>query len=532
MTHKFTIFFLLFNSILLLAQPRLEITPDEIEFEDIFHRNKNVYLINTGNSPLRIDSLVYKNSSYYFLRFDKEWEYPVILQPNDSVKMDCILGSYVYVPAVDTSDTLFIYNSGLRSVEKLKIKIKYYDDDYGESYLTGRVTDGIKPLDSAKVYFFYNNNYIIGSVETNDSGYYNAKLPPGDYAIAIEKDSFYVSFYQNQFDPFNADLIKLPRDSTKIIDLQLDRIEPNGSSISGVIRDSLSLARIKKGVVIVRTGIHTPNKIFSDKHHKILQNGIYSAFIKSDGSYTVPNIINPGYYYIQAFSDYYVPSFFTYANKPAVFWQQADSILVNGTLSNVNVTMVRDSSIGGGKINGTVSANDEFTNLSDLMVIAQSVDNGLLYNYGFLKDNNQFQISSLPYGNYKLFTQKIGLVDGSSATLPITPATTEVNGVNIIILLSSLHSETLIPMEIKLFQNYPNPFNPSTKISWQSPVNSLQTLKIYDVLGNEVATLVNEFREAGGYEVTFDASNLSSGIYYYKIQSGDFVQTKKMMLLK
>jgi hypothetical protein len=83
-----------------------------------------------------------------------------------------------------------------------------------------------------------------------------------------------------------------------------------------------------------------------------------------------------------------------------------------------------------------------------------------------------------------------------------------------------------------LSQNYPNPFNPITKISWQSPVRSHQSLKIYDVLGNEVATLVNEFRNAGSYEVDFNSSSLSSGIYFYKLQAGDFLQTKKMILLK
>jgi hypothetical protein len=83
-----------------------------------------------------------------------------------------------------------------------------------------------------------------------------------------------------------------------------------------------------------------------------------------------------------------------------------------------------------------------------------------------------------------------------------------------------------------LNQNYPNPFNPSTKISWQSAVGSHQTLKVYDVLGNEVATLVNEYRPAGKYEVEFDASSLTSGVYFYQLKSGGLVQTKKMVLLK
>ncbi len=86
--------------------------------------------------------------------------------------------------------------------------------------------------------------------------------------------------------------------------------------------------------------------------------------------------------------------------------------------------------------------------------------------------------------------------------------------------------------EFILSQNYPNPFNPSTKISWQSPVSGHQTLKVYDVLGNEVANLVNEYKPEGSYEVDFNASSLSSGIYFYKLQAGSFIQTKKMIVLK
>lgn len=90
-----------------------------------------------------------------------------------------------------------------------------------------------------------------------------------------------------------------------------------------------------------------------------------------------------------------------------------------------------------------------------------------------------------------------------------------------------------------LNQNYPNPFNPNTKISWQLPVGSWQTLKVYDILGNEVATLVDEYKPAGRYEVNFNASNLPdnkaglpSGVYIYKIQAGKFNSSKKLILLK
>ncbi len=96
--------------------------------------------------------------------------------------------------------------------------------------------------------------------------------------------------------------------------------------------------------------------------------------------------------------------------------------------------------------------------------------------------------------------------------------------------------ELNVPEQFELQQNYPNPFNPSTKISWQSPVGSHQVLKVFDVLGNEVATLVDEYREAGRYEVEFQSAvgnrQLASGIYYYRLQAGSFVETKKMILIK
>lgn len=95
-----------------------------------------------------------------------------------------------------------------------------------------------------------------------------------------------------------------------------------------------------------------------------------------------------------------------------------------------------------------------------------------------------------------------------------------------------------VPSTFSLEQNYPNPFNPSTKIKFTVPVTlsgvegSLVSIKVYDVLGNEVKTLVNEEKTAGTYEVTWNADVLPSGVYFYKLQTGNFVETKKMLLLK
>ena len=84
----------------------------------------------------------------------------------------------------------------------------------------------------------------------------------------------------------------------------------------------------------------------------------------------------------------------------------------------------------------------------------------------------------------------------------------------------------------KLEQNYPNPFNPSTTISYQLSAVSFVTLKVFDVLGRDVATLVNNEKRAGNYKVMFDANSLASGIYYYTLRAGSFIESKKMILLK
>jgi len=97
-------------------------------------------------------------------------------------------------------------------------------------------------------------------------------------------------------------------------------------------------------------------------------------------------------------------------------------------------------------------------------------------------------------------------------------------------------AENYSPLDFYLFQNYPNPFNPSTKIKWQSSVGGWQTLKIFDVLGNEIATLVNEYRPAGRYEVEFQSTTsgfqLASGIYFYTLSEGAYSESKKMILLR
>jgi hypothetical protein len=112
------------------------------------------------------------------------------------------------------------------------------------------------------------------------------------------------------------------------------------------------------------------------------------------------------------------------------------------------------------------------------------------------------------------------------------------------VIVTGVEDESQVPLTFNLDQNYPNPFNPSTTISWQSPVGSHQVLKVFDVLGNEIATLVDEYKPAGKYEFEFGLHSgegrnlpagrqgLSSGVYFYQLKAGNFLQTRKMILLR
>jgi len=224
-----------------------------------------------------------------------------------------------------------------------------------------------------------------------------------------------------------------------------------------------------------------------------------------------------------------------------------DWIQKNTGLTNTNVTAL--ASIGGflfagtsqGSVGGVYISSDNGNNWTLILndawinsfltlgsnIFAGSVGNGVWRstNYGNtwtqINDglgSGAYNVLSLGADDQYLFA---GTVSSSIWRRPLSQVVT------------NTEDETnLQPKEFSLEQNYPNPFNPSTRIQYQVSGVSHINLKVYDVLGNEVATLVNEEKQAGSYEVDFNASQLTSGVYFYTINAGSFVETKKMILLR
>jgi hypothetical protein len=135
------------------------------------------------------------------------------------------------------------------------------------------------------------------------------------------------------------------------------------------------------------------------------------------------------------------------------------------------------------------------------------------------------RIKFKPIANYTTYNGTLTITNSDS------PITVNLKGVSKgPIGIQSISNE--VPKETKLFQNYPNPFNPTTYIKYQIANNSFVTLKIFDALGKEVATLVNEQLQAGVYEVPFSNNQYSSGVYYYKLETGNYSKTNKFIILK
>lgn len=166
----------------------------------------------------------------------------------------------------------------------------------------------------------------------------------------------------------------------------------------------------------------------------------------------------------------------------------------------------------------TLDSNGSFLRLQNSVTGVRSV---------YLLDNGRYLVSN---------GSGIHEVDSSSGALLRTVVTgTSFQYITLYrpgLIVSAGNNNTFLTEQFELSQNFPNPFNPNTKIKYELQISNYVIMKVYDVLGNEVKTLISQKQSAGRYEVEFDGSGLSSGIYYYSIEAGDFKQTKKMILVK
>jgi len=521
------ILFFLLIGVNLFAQPSLKIEPEIVRFKNIFNRYDYTFLINQGNQVLQIDSLAYKNS-FYLLDFENGQQLPLSINPNDTIKLNITLANFYNITLTDTIDTIFVYSNASVSPSNLKIKIDFFDDDYG--VCAGKTTDDLlSPVENSKIYFFYYGVYLFDSTVTDLSGNYSALLPKGNYTIGAYKEGYRVMFSGNTPDPFFAQPVNIDSGGTVNISLALPKMPTSVFSISGSFLSASTGDAISNGVVVVRKGTHTPTL---QKVDSSLFSSVYAGLVNEDGSYNIA-VDDSGYYFVQGYSGYFLPTYYNNQNSPSLFWQNADSVLISPSQSNKNLYLVRDSSYGAGKVYGKIfmpsSGGNDFEGIT---LLAKSITNGSFYSYNFSKNDGTYNVSNLPYGSYQIIAQKIGYDNAVSNVFTIDPLNPKYYDINLSFNLADVSSEIIIPEELRLNPNYPNPFNPSTTISFSLPKTDLVRIKIYNILGEQVTELSNDIFNAGTHKILFNANGLSSGIYIVTLATKSTRLSQKIALLK
>jgi hypothetical protein len=413
----------------------------------------------------------------------------------------------------------------------------------------GNISDPDGMPCSGNISLFDLNNNLVGSAYGFVGTYFWENIPPGSYKINAVNSSFPTEWYNKKNSFYTADTITLSIGQTKEIDFQFE----NFCSVAGFVTDELG------------------NRIDGDKFAVFA-----AAFNAVTGDYIIDRSVTfLGGYKLKLRPNNYkvglIPVYFNYQTDQdslaRTFYKSGASFNDAATLP-INLFPLTELELediklekASGSISGIIFDSDNQPIDSLGYGLFAYDEDGLLakssvYSIDGL-DNGNFKLTGLQPGKYYLlalatngedYTQ-IQWYDGvdfngsfdalslkmniPSNINAIEVGTSEVSGVNFQFNTTTyLNSEKELITGFILNQNYPNPFNPSTTISWQSPVSGKQTIKVYDVLGKEVATLVDEYRNAGSYEVEFNAGNLASGVYLYKLQAGNFVQTKKMVLIK
>jgi protocatechuate 3,4-dioxygenase beta subunit len=372
--------------------------------------------------------------------------------------------------------------------------------------------------------------YFFKELRTDSLGSFSTQVKQGDTLVAYAYPYFiwdwYPEYYNNKRNINTADRIPVYGNITGInFILEHKPIYPNG--ITGTVKDTLNAA--------VQALVHAFPKY--NNIHPIVNTNYrrYITHTDSLGVYQLANLF-PGKYILFACPEPgYKPTYFRYDGMPTLNWRHADSVVVDsaGIKTGINFIVRHIPDTGFAFIAGIVK--DNLGNPINGAFVYAVDHTGEVYGLAISNERGLYNLSGLVPGEYIVISDKEGYSISNSQSAVLNYETKPSVSLNFLLTpdgVTEVKDNEIVVSNFDLFQNYPNPFNPSTVISYQLPAASKVTLKVYNVLGNEVATLVNSNQNAGKYNVTFNGSGLSSGIYFYKIEAGTFTATKKLILMK
>jgi len=398
--------------------------------------------------------------------------------------------------------------------------------------VSGSVKDSTgAPLKAGLIAYITNRDHSPSAwqmqytAKTDTLGNFQFKgVRPNDTLVVFAEPfshAFVPQYYNGKTNYHDADRIGAAGNVTDInFILTAKTVYSNG--ITGTVKDSA-------GTTVVKGHVFVFSKL----------NGRFGfkAVAETDsvtGMYSFANL-EPGKYYLLAEGKGYVPSYFRYDGTPTLKWKEADSVIVTSAavVSGINFNLkIHIAPVGGGFVFGSVKGSDG-SSLPGTLNYALDAS-GALVDYSVSDFDGSYLLQNFQSGSFTLVSNQANFQDAqSSVTLNyLSNSTLNVDVSMTPSITTGITDKPNVVDGYALNQNYPNPFNPNTVISYSIPQNSHVTLKVYNILGKEVASLVNENQAAGKYNFNFRANNLASGIYIYQITAGNFKATKKLTLLK
>ncbi|TLY31712.1 MAG: T9SS type A sorting domain-containing protein [Ignavibacteria bacterium] len=320
---------------------------------------------------------------------------------------------------------------------------------------------------------------------------------------------------------------------TSGIDFDLVPIPTFTNSISGAVVDSAH-----KGVPShVLLGDRSGNPWSAATRH------IFYRATDSLGNYQFDHLPEGNYAVLAIPIAHYAPAWYDADSCGVLRWSAADIVHVVGNVSGIDICVKTLRTAGVGEIAGTVYQAPKNGSaaggpgISGTVVCALSPGTNQVLGFDVTDIDGSYSIQNLPAGVFDIAADKEGYLPAAPLQYTLDAANNYAVarasiGLSPLITLGVGPGKGGIPREFALGQNYPNPFNPTTTISYVIGQPSLTTLKVYDILGRVVATLVNEVKAPGSYRVSWDAADYPSGVYTYRVQAGKFADVKKMILMR
>ena len=382
------------------------------------------------------------------------------------------------------------------------------------------------------------NSEFVFKTKTDSLGNYKLELPFGKYIAFARAKGYAIEFYNNQSNIFSADIILIPSPMMPPMDPPINfTLSPLPPVVLGGIKGSVSDS-VKNIPVPARIVAFRDRWRFEDKFK---MSRAYITDTDSLGFYEFTELL-PGTYVVMALPlGNYAPAFYS-VDTNSRHWKRATKIVVNGnSVDNINIYVkpLAPSARGYAEITGNVtfSGGNGQINISKSGAFVFALRDGAIAGYAITNISGDYTIDGLAPGSYSVSVDKTGFNESASQEVAVTydNSGSPVSG-NASFTLNSVLSVTINskvqPTNYSLEQNFPNPFNPSTTIKYSLPNNSTVSLKVYNLIGQEVATLINSYQTSGEYSATFNASNLSSGVYFYRLKTESFNVVKKMLLIK